>query len=73
MVLHDAEGEYYATSIMCTHGQASLAEGYLDGYEIERPLHQGLFDIRTGEAVGAPCTEAIRTYPVKLNGAVFSK
>lgn len=62
-----AEGQYYATSDTCTHGNASLSEGYLDGHLIECPLHQGLFDVRTGEAVGPPCTDAVRSFPVKLD------
>lgn len=66
VALYQAEGSYYATSLMCTHGQASLADGYLDGHLIECPLHQGLFDIRSGEAVGPPCYEPLRTYPVRL-------
>lgn len=67
LVLYRAEDNFYATSLMCTHGEASLADGYLDGFIIECPFHQGLFDIRTGEAVGAPCYEPIKTYPVRLN------
>lgn len=67
VALYRAEGEYYATSVVCSHGQASLADGYLEGYEIECPLHQGLFDIRTGAAVGAPCTEPVKSYPARLN------
>ena len=71
VALYRAEDSFYATSVMCSHGQASLADGYLEGFQIECPLHQGLFDIRTGEAVGPPCTEAIKTYPVRLNNGVL--
>jgi naphthalene 1,2-dioxygenase system ferredoxin subunit len=66
VALYQADGEYFATSLMCTHGQVSLADGYLEGHLIECPLHQGLFDIRSGEAVGPPCYEPLRTYPVRL-------
>lgn len=69
VALYKVEDEFYATALMCTHGQASLADGYLDGYQIECPLHQGLFDIRTGAPTSAPCTEAVRCFPVRLNGA----
>jgi naphthalene 1,2-dioxygenase ferredoxin component len=71
VALYKAGGEYFATSLMCTHGQASLADGYLDGHLIECPLHQGLFDIRSGEAVGPPCYEPLKTYPVRLVGGVL--
>ena len=38
----------------CTHGAANLCDGYFDGTYIECPLHQGLFDVRTGEAKAVP-------------------
>ena len=56
MCLYNLGGTIYATHDTCTHGQASLADGFIDGDEIECPLHQGLFQIATGKAVGAPCT-----------------
>ncbi|MFZ9251698.1 MAG: non-heme iron oxygenase ferredoxin subunit [Hylemonella sp.] len=60
------DGVVYATDILCTHGDARLCDGFLEGHEIECPYHQGRFDIRTGAATGAPCTEPIRTWPVKV-------
>lgn len=56
----------YATDNTCTHGQARLCVGFLDGYEIECPLHQGKFDVRDGKPTCAPATEPIRCYPVKI-------
>ncbi|MEG2313977.1 Rieske 2Fe-2S domain-containing protein [Brevundimonas sp.] len=41
VALYAVEGEYFATADLCTHGKASLADGYLDGDLIECPLHQG--------------------------------
>jgi len=72
MALYNAGGEIFATDNICTHGQARLCEGFLDGHEIECPLHQGKFDVRTGQPTCAPVTEAIRSYPVKIEaGHVF--
>jgi naphthalene 1,2-dioxygenase system ferredoxin subunit len=68
MALYNTGGEIFATDNICTHGQARLCEGFLDGHEIECPLHQGKFDIRTGHPTRAPVTEAIRSYPVKIEG-----
>ncbi len=68
IALYAAEGEYFATANTCTHGQARLSDGYLDGHIIECPLHQGLFDIRTGEVKGPPCTKPIRTLQVMQEG-----
>ena len=64
--LYNLGGKIFATHDTCTHGQASLADGFIEGEEIECPLHQGKFHIATGKAVGAPCTEDIRTYAVKI-------
>jgi naphthalene 1,2-dioxygenase system ferredoxin subunit len=58
----------YATDNLCTHGNARLCDGFLDGHEIECPLHQGKFDVRTGRAMCEPLTEDIATYPVELRG-----
>ena len=70
--LYNVGGTIYATHDTCTHGQASLADGFIDGENIECPLHQGRFHIPTGKAVGAPCTVDIKSYPVKIeNGAVL--
>ncbi len=60
-------GEIFATDNVCTHGQARLCEGFLEGHEIECPLHQGRFDIRTGRALCAPVTAPIRSYPVRID------
>lgn len=68
LALYNAGGEIFATDNICTHGHARLCEGFLDGHEIECPLHQGKFDVRTGQPTCAPVTEAIRSYPVKIEG-----
>lgn len=66
--LYMVEGEVYVTDNICTHGNARLCDGFLEGHEIECPLHQGKFDIRNGKAMCAPLTEDVKTYPVKIEG-----
>ncbi|MBS0452266.1 MAG: non-heme iron oxygenase ferredoxin subunit [Proteobacteria bacterium] len=68
IALYSVEGEVFATDNICTHGHARLCEGFLEGHEIECPLHQGKFDVRNGQPTCAPVTEAIRAYPVKIEG-----
>ncbi|TPG44919.1 non-heme iron oxygenase ferredoxin subunit [Roseomonas nepalensis] len=60
------DGAYYVTQDLCTHGPGSLAEGFVEGGEIECPFHQGKFDIRTGEPTAPPCTEALRTWDARV-------
>lgn len=68
IALYQVDGEIFATDNICTHGNARLCDGFLEGHEIECPLHQGKFDIRNGKALCAPLTEDIRTYPIKIEG-----
>lgn len=68
IALYRIEGQVYATDNLCTHGHARLCDGYLEGHEIECPLHQGRFDVRNGKAMCAPLTTDIRIYPVKTDG-----
>ena len=58
----------YATDNLCTHGHARLCDGFVEGHEIECPLHQGRFDLRSGQPTCAPATEPIKTYPVRIEG-----
>lgn len=66
IALYEVEGEIFATDNVCTHGHARMSDGFLEGREIECPLHQGKFDVCTGQALCAPLTENIRTYPVRI-------
>ncbi|MFW9595525.1 MAG: non-heme iron oxygenase ferredoxin subunit [Macromonas sp.] len=66
IALYEVEGEVFATDNLCTHGKARMSDGFLEGREIECPLHQGRFDVCTGQALCAPLTDNIRTYPVQI-------
>jgi naphthalene 1,2-dioxygenase ferredoxin component len=66
VALYSIDGDVYATDNVCTHGHARLCDGFLEGNEIECPLHQGRFDVRTGKAMCAPLTEDLRSFPVKV-------
>lgn len=68
IALYEVEGAIYATDNICTHGHARLCDGFLEGHEIECPLHQGKFDVRDGKPTCDPVTEALRSYPVKIEG-----
>ncbi len=72
LALYGVEGEVYATDDTCTHGHARLCDGFLEGHEIECPLHQGKFDVRTGRATCSPAEQDLRTYPVRIEaGRVY--
>lgn len=60
--------EVFAVADTCTHAEASLAEGEVTGSKIECWLHGAEFDLKTGEALTPPATEALKTFNVKRNG-----
>ena len=66
VALFKVGGDFYAVHDRCTHGRASLAEGFVDDGCVECPLHEGRFDIRTGAALSGPVRQAVRSYPVKV-------
>ena len=68
IALYEYDGTLYATDDICTHAYAKLSDGWLNGREIECPLHAGRFDIKSGRATAAPCTIAIKAYPVRISG-----
>jgi nitrite reductase/ring-hydroxylating ferredoxin subunit len=71
IAVYNVGGEFYATDNECTHGAASLADGMLEDDIIECSLHFGAFNVKTGEAVQAPCFTPLRTYKVIVeNGEV---
>lgn len=68
IALYNIDGQLYATDNVCTHAQALLSEGWLDGDVIECPLHGGRFEVKTGRGLGAPITCDIKTYPIRVQG-----
>ncbi|NBO16135.1 MAG: non-heme iron oxygenase ferredoxin subunit [Actinobacteria bacterium] len=60
--------EVFAVEDTCTHSEASLSEGEVNGMKIECWLHGAEFDLRTGEALTPPATSPLKTYKVELNG-----
>jgi nitrite reductase/ring-hydroxylating ferredoxin subunit len=68
LAVYNLAGTFYVTDDTCTHGKASLAEGYLEGSEIECPWHGGRFDVATGRATCFPATEDVKTYTVTVVG-----
>ena len=64
----NVEGKYYAIGSICTHEGGPLADGTLEGYEVECPWHNSKFDIRTGEVRSPPASEPEPTYEIKVDG-----
>jgi 3-phenylpropionate/trans-cinnamate dioxygenase ferredoxin component len=72
IALFRSQGAVYAVDDACTHGAASLAEGWLEGTEIECPAHQGRFCLKTGAPLCFPVTKPIRTYAtLETEGVIY--
>ena len=64
--IYRLENGFFATDGICTHEQVHLEDGLVMHGEIECPMHQGIFDIKTGKAVSPPACEDLKTYAVKV-------
>lgn len=71
IAVFNADGELYAVDDTCSHQDASLSDGFLEGCFVECPLHAALFDLRTGMPSCLPAKRPIRTHPVSVQGGVI--
>ncbi len=63
-IFHARSGEVFATQAACPHRGGPLADGLIDIATVVCPLHDRIYDLRTGAGIGNDC--ALRTYPVRL-------
>lgn len=74
IVLAEIEGEVHAFDAICTHALGYLDQGELVGYHVVCPLHEGRFDVRTGEVVSGEPDEPISVYQTRVeDGTVYVK
>jgi 3-phenylpropionate/trans-cinnamate dioxygenase ferredoxin subunit len=59
-------GRFYAIEDICSHDGGTLADGEVDGFEIECPRHGARFDLRTGKVTAPPAYEDIRVFGVRV-------
>jgi 3-phenylpropionate/trans-cinnamate dioxygenase ferredoxin component len=69
IALFNVGGAYFAIDNMCTHEEASLADGEISGFEVTCPLHGAKFDVRSGQVLGPPAYDDVTSYPVRVSGA----
>lgn len=68
LAVFNIAGTYYCIADVCSHDDGPVAEGELDGNEIECPRHGARFDVRTGQVLSFPAIVDIPAYPVKVDG-----
>ena len=65
---------FFATDGLCTHEEVHLEDGLVMHGEIECPMHQGIFDIKSGKAISEPACVDLKTYETKIeNKKIYIK
>ncbi|SIT76253.1 non-heme iron oxygenase ferredoxin subunit [Microbacterium sp. RU33B] len=67
-VVLDSAGEVHAIGDTCTHGDVSLAEGFVDGDTLECWAHGSAFSLRTGRPLNLPAYEPVPVFVVEIDG-----
>ena len=72
VVLIRVGNEVHCLDDVCTHDGGPLGEGHLDAVAgtIACPRHGAKFDVRTGDAVTMPATEATTRHDVKIEDGI---
>jgi nitrite reductase/ring-hydroxylating ferredoxin subunit len=68
ILLANVAGRLCAVDDTCTHEDASLSSGVLEGEWVRCPLHGSRFSVCTGQALEEPAEENLRSYPVRVEG-----
>ena len=72
VAIFNVQGKLYALADSCSHGQASLSEGEIEGDTVTCPSHGARFDLASGAARSLPATRAVRTFAItKKNGEIM--
>jgi len=50
----NVNGKYYAMGNRCTHANADLSKGSLEGNVVTCPRHKSKFDVKTGKVISGP-------------------
>ncbi|GAA1844875.1 non-heme iron oxygenase ferredoxin subunit [Microbacterium koreense] len=67
-VVLDGNGDIHAIGDVCTHGDISLSEGFVEGDTLECWAHGSAFSLRTGRPLNLPAYEPVPVYAVQIDG-----
>jgi 3-phenylpropionate/trans-cinnamate dioxygenase ferredoxin subunit len=71
-VVKDAAGDIFAIGDTCTHGDISLAEGFVEDDTLECWAHGSKFSLLTGKPLTLPAYEPVPVFKVDItDGGVF--
>jgi nitrite reductase/ring-hydroxylating ferredoxin subunit len=68
LLLARVDDGFYAVDNLCTHAEGWLDMGFLlpESCEVQCPLHEGRFDLRSGKATQEPASEPLHAYKVRV-------
>ena len=66
LVARTDEGVFVADE-MCTHEDARLCDGNLNGTLVKCPLHGSRFELTTGKVLDDPAEQNLIVYPVTIS------
>jgi nitrite reductase/ring-hydroxylating ferredoxin subunit len=69
ILLVELDGAVHAVANICPHAYALISDGFLEGGEVECPLHAARFDIKTGKCLGGPSMDDLARFEVRVEGA----
>lgn len=67
-VVKDGEGDIHAIGDVCTHGDISLADGFVEGESIECWAHGSAFSLLSGKPLNLPAYEPVPVFVVEIDG-----
>jgi 3-phenylpropionate/trans-cinnamate dioxygenase ferredoxin subunit len=71
-LVRDSAGEVHAIGDTCTHGDISLAEGFVEDDTIECWAHGSKFSLNTGKPLTLPAYEPVPVFAVSIiDGDVY--
>ncbi|MBK5238729.1 MAG: non-heme iron oxygenase ferredoxin subunit, partial [Actinomycetales bacterium] len=62
----DSAGDIHAIGDTCTHGDISLAEGFVEDDTLECWAHGSKFELRTGKPLTLPAYEPVPVFTVEI-------
>jgi nitrite reductase/ring-hydroxylating ferredoxin subunit len=68
IAVFNVDGTFYAIEDTCPHSGGPLSEGQVQGTKVTCPWHEADFDLRTGEVLGPPAFEGVKSYRIVVEG-----
>jgi 3-phenylpropionate/trans-cinnamate dioxygenase ferredoxin component len=65
-IVQDAQGDVHAIGDTCTHGEISLAEGFVEGETLECWAHGSQFSLLSGKPLNLPAYEPVPVFVVEI-------